>query len=208
MEHFGIAVTVDSTNAFVVGGVATADVSSGSGFWIWYGKGNYENWLQKFSNFLFLFWVYASMFIIRESKNVFFYVRGKCVFATVKRTVPVFSVSSFHGIYEASKTNKKVAELLSMDHHRVPRMMRWAIHGTVHSVAHCQYFTKFSICYLSYLTDRYSQIKYNMETSDNFPIHSGVPQGSVLGPSYTWYLRLTYQPETTPSLQHPQMIPL
>jgi len=33
-----------------------------------------------------------------------------------------------------------------------------------------------------YLTDRYSRIKYNMETSDNFPIHSGVPQGSVLGP--------------------------
>ena len=37
----------------------------------------------------------------------------------------------------------------------------------------------------SYLTDRYSQIKYNMETSDNFPIHSGVPQGSVWVPSYT-----------------------
>jgi len=40
-------------------------------------------------------------------------------------------------------------------------------------------------CYFllkSYLTDRYSQTKYNMETSDNFPFHSGVPQGSVLGP--------------------------
>jgi hypothetical protein len=24
-------------------------------------------------------------------------------------------------------------------------------------------------------------MKYNTETSDNFPIHSGVPQGSVLG---------------------------
>jgi hypothetical protein len=34
----------------------------------------------------------------------------------------------------------------------------------------------------SYLTDRYSQIKFNVETSANFPIHSGVPQGSVLGP--------------------------
>jgi hypothetical protein len=27
--------------------------------------------------------------------------------------------------------------------------------------------------------DLYSHIKYNTETSDNFPIHSGVPQGSV-----------------------------
>jgi hypothetical protein len=34
----------------------------------------------------------------------------------------------------------------------------------------------------SYLTDRYSQIKFNTATSANFPIHSGVPQGSVLGP--------------------------
>jgi hypothetical protein len=34
----------------------------------------------------------------------------------------------------------------------------------------------------SYLTDRYSQIKFNMTTSATFPIHSGVPQGSVFGP--------------------------
>jgi len=26
---------------------------------------------------------------------------------------------------------------------------RWAIHGTVHSVTICQYWTKFSICYLN-----------------------------------------------------------
>jgi hypothetical protein len=32
MEHFGIAITVYLTSAFVVAGVATADVSSGSGF--------------------------------------------------------------------------------------------------------------------------------------------------------------------------------
>jgi hypothetical protein len=33
-----------------------------------------------------------------------------------------------------------------------------------------------------YLADRYSQIKFNTATSANFPIHSGVPQGSVLCP--------------------------
>jgi hypothetical protein len=42
--------------------------------------------------------------------------------------------------------------------------------------------TPYYLLLKSYLTDRYSQTKYNMETSDNFPIHSGVPQGSVLGP--------------------------
>jgi hypothetical protein len=34
----------------------------------------------------------------------------------------------------------------------------------------------------SYLSDRYSQIKFHKEFSPYFPIHSGVPQGSVLGP--------------------------
>jgi hypothetical protein len=34
----------------------------------------------------------------------------------------------------------------------------------------------------SYLSDRYSQIKFHTETSPYFPINSGVPQGSVLGP--------------------------
>jgi hypothetical protein len=34
----------------------------------------------------------------------------------------------------------------------------------------------------SYLSDRYSQIKIHTETSPYFPINSGVPQGSVLGP--------------------------
>jgi len=34
----------------------------------------------------------------------------------------------------------------------------------------------------SYHSDRYSQIKFHAETSPYFPINSGVPQGSVLGP--------------------------
>jgi hypothetical protein len=42
--------------------------------------------------------------------------------------------------------------------------------------------TPYYLILKSYLTDRYSQIKYNTETSDNFPIHSGVPQGTVLCP--------------------------
>ena len=43
------------------------------------------------------------LFNITESKDVFFYLRGKSVYCTVQFTVPGFSVSSFHGT-EASKT--------------------------------------------------------------------------------------------------------
>jgi hypothetical protein len=44
---------------------------------------------------------------------------------------------------------QKMAEFLSMDHHRVPWKDRWAIHGNVHSVTNCQYCTMFSFCYSS-----------------------------------------------------------
>jgi hypothetical protein len=42
--------------------------------------------------------------------------------------------------------------------------------------------TPYYLLLKSYLADRYSQIKFNMETSAVFPVCSGVPQGSVLGP--------------------------
>lgn len=42
--------------------------------------------------------------------------------------------------------------------------------------------TPYYILLKSYLTDRYFQTKFNMETSTYYPIKSGVPQGSVLGP--------------------------
>jgi len=42
--------------------------------------------------------------------------------------------------------------------------------------------TPYYLLLQSYLTERYSQIKFNMATSANFPKHSGVPQGSALGP--------------------------
>ena len=44
--------------------------------------------------------------------------------------------------------------------------------------------TPYYLLLQSHLTDRYSQIKFNTATSVNFPIHSGVPQRSVLGPLF------------------------
>ena len=48
----------------------------------------------------------------------------------------------------------------------------------------------------SYLSDRYSQIKFHSEISSYFPINSGVPQGSVLGPLL--YLLFTADIPTRP----------
>jgi hypothetical protein len=58
------------------------------------------------------FWTFFSyfgrmhqrFFIITETKDCLFYKRNKSVFSTVQFTVPVFSVSSFRGTFEASKT--------------------------------------------------------------------------------------------------------
>jgi len=44
------------------------------------------------------------LFIITVSKDCIFYIRGKSVFSTVQFTPPVYSVSSFLGTFEASKT--------------------------------------------------------------------------------------------------------
>jgi hypothetical protein len=41
--------------------------------------------------------------------------------------------------------------------------------------------TPYYLLLKSYLTDRYSQIKFNTATSADFPIHSGVPQRGVFG---------------------------
>jgi len=64
-----------------------------------------ENWLQTFSNFLFLFWTYGSKFIYRYRKQEYlFYLRSNNVFSTVQFTVPAFSFSNCNGKFEASKT--------------------------------------------------------------------------------------------------------
>ena len=88
------------------------------------------------------------LFNIAESKVVFFFEQGKSVLSTVQFTVTIFSVSSFHETFEASK-KKKIADLLSLYHHRAPSNVWWTIHGTVHSLTDWQYFTKFSISYLN-----------------------------------------------------------
>ena len=42
----------------------------------------------------------------QKLRTAFFYIRGKSVSSTVYFTVPVFSVSIFHGACEGSKTKK------------------------------------------------------------------------------------------------------
>ena len=36
---------------------------------------------------------------------------------------------------------------------------------------------------MSYLTNRHQYVQIDDQTSPNFPVHFGVPQGSILGPS-------------------------
>ena len=49
--------------------------------------------------------VYLKVYLqLQTARIVFFYIGGKNVFSTVQFTVPVFSVSSSHGTFEASKT--------------------------------------------------------------------------------------------------------
>ena len=104
--------------------------------------------LQKFSTFLFLFWAYASTFI--------FHYRNKGLSSSIC-DVKVYSLlynllyhfCQFPVSIEHLKLRKqKMADLLLVDHHRAPRMDRWAIYGTVRSVTNCQSCTNFSICYL------------------------------------------------------------
>jgi len=110
MDHLGITNTVDSTSAFKVAGVATADLPTSSDFWVWYVK--MPLWILATKIFFRLFSPYfrrmpESLFIITVCKHCLFYMRGKSVLCTVHFTVPVYSVSSFCGTFEASKTKQK-----------------------------------------------------------------------------------------------------
>jgi len=53
---------------------------------------------------------------------------------------------SFHWTSELLK--QTMAELLSMNHHRAPRMDLCTIHGTVHSATDCRHFANSSSCFL------------------------------------------------------------
>jgi len=60
MDHLGISSTVDRRGAFRVAGVTTADVSSFSGFRVWYGKRQLRKLATKIFHLSVQFWVYAS----------------------------------------------------------------------------------------------------------------------------------------------------
>ena len=117
-------------------------------------KIDYKYFRQCCSYFVYLF-------IIIECKDIFFYMRVKSMFCTVQYvctvqcvlyctvcsvlysvictvqfTLPVFAVSSFRGRGEASKTQNST---------NGPVGYSWN-HAII---AHCQYCTKFSNCYLN-----------------------------------------------------------
>ena len=148
MDHLDISNTVDSTGAFSVEGAATTDMSACWVFWIWYVKRPLRKLATKifdlsFHNLGVRFHVHLSS---QRARNIFFYIRGKSVFSAVQLTPPVFLVSTFQG---TELRKQKMTELPSMNHHRVPWLGRWTIHGDVHSVTGCHYCKKFSICYLN-----------------------------------------------------------
>jgi hypothetical protein len=85
MDHLGISNTVDSTGEVRVVGVANGDVSYFSGFWVWQMKRPPRKLATNFFRTFRSYFVGRSqrLFVITESKNVFFYIRGKNMFANI-----------------------------------------------------------------------------------------------------------------------------
>jgi hypothetical protein len=75
----------------------------------------------------------------QKVRTTVFHIRGKSVFSTVWFTITVFIVFSFHGNSELWKT--KMADLLSMIHHRAPRMDQCIIFFLPFIFADCRYRT-------------------------------------------------------------------
>jgi hypothetical protein len=112
-------------------------------------KGTEQIGYRDFKLFSSYFWLIPlGLFIITESKKLYI-LQGRLKF------VPCCVISyagfpsfSFSRSFGASQT-KKMAVLLSMNHHVAQRLDRCTIHRTVYSVTDCQYFTNSSGCYLN-----------------------------------------------------------
>jgi hypothetical protein len=87
------------------------------------------------------------LFIITVSKDCIFYIRGKSMFSTVQFTLQDYSVSSFRGAFEASKTKNVAVAIDGTPQGSVNRPV--GQHEPVHSCTVCRYCTKFPIYYLN-----------------------------------------------------------
>ena len=149
MDHLGISNIVDRRGAFRVAGVATADVSFCSGLGVWYGKMQLRKVATKIFDLpVLILGVSLNVYLLLQKVRMSFSIHKVKVCSLLYNLL--YQFSQFPVSMEHFKRRKqKMAELLLMDHHKAPCMDRWAIHGTVHSVTDCKYFTKFSICYLN-----------------------------------------------------------
>lgn len=143
VDHRDIWNSVDMTWAFRFAEEAARDVSY---FYFLFLSFVCENGTEKinyknFRPFCFYFWLISlSLFIITERKKLSFsYVLHKSVFSTLIIHCTSFLIFNFHGTSDSRK--QKTVALLSMNHHRNPRMDQWTIHEIAHCLIDCQYFT-------------------------------------------------------------------
>ena len=85
MGHLGISNTVDSTGVFRVAVVANPDVSSCSGFRVWYVKRPLRKLATKIFDLpVLILSAFLNVYLsLQKVRIVFFSIRGKSVFSTV-----------------------------------------------------------------------------------------------------------------------------
>ena len=119
MEQLGISNAVDTTGAFRIPRVATPDVSSCSGFRVWYVRRPLRKLATKTFRPCSYFGRTSQCLFVRTESNycLFLYMRHKRVLYCIIYCAN-FLIFQFPWNIWSFANKKKMAELLPMEHHR------------------------------------------------------------------------------------------